>query len=220
LVSQAEQLLTTIEKDLHTTINSKLVQIEEVVVSRLDTIANDWEEKRQEISSDFEKLSQELSSVKESLNAEIDGRLTKTEALTDKRLGGIEKEWQEQVGSLKQGLDEELVSFRVEVKNDLIAHQQGVERQITEFLAKQNMLIQNLTQQIDGFQRATQTLASEQQTMNQKIGTLQVAASKIPVQEAEIGTLQKEMQAQGTRLGQIINRLQGVRFIGGVFKGL
>jgi hypothetical protein len=161
-----------------------------------------------------------LKTIEQNLSREIEERLAKVESLAKERLGIIEEEWNEKVVSLRQSVDDNLISFRKEVKNALDEHQQGVDSHLIEFLAKQNILIQNLSQQIDGFQRTTQTLATEQQAVGRKIGILEEVLSKISAQEMITGSLQNDMQALSARVGQIINRLQGSLFVKGSLKGL
>lgn len=161
-----------------------------------------------------------LASIQEDLYATINDKLTQLDILMETRLEKIENERRDQVDMLKHGLEEKMASFRQEVKKDLTVHQQGVDRQLTEFLGKQNMLIQNLSQQIDGFQRANQTLASEQQMLGKKIGIQEVALSKIPLQEAATVKLQEGIQDLETKLGQVVTSLQGLPFVGSSFKGL
>ncbi|SPD73425.1 hypothetical protein PITCH_A190001 [uncultured Desulfobacterium sp.] len=120
----------------------------------------------------YTTINSELDSKTRDLHTDIDTRLTRIETLTNNRLEHIEIEWKKQVAELKKSMEDNLKSFKDEVKDDLLSHKKGVENQITEFLVKQNLLIQNLTQQIDGFQRATQALATEQQIMYRKIGVV------------------------------------------------
>jgi chromosome segregation ATPase len=161
-----------------------------------------------------------LASIQEDLHATINDKLTQLDILMETRLEKIENERRDQVDMLKHGLEEKMASFRQEVKKDLTVHQQGVDRQLTEFLGKQNMLIQNLAQQIDGFQRANQALASEQQMLSKKINIQEGVLSKIPAQEAATLNLQEGIQALDTKLGQVVTNLQGLPFVGSSFKGL
>jgi chromosome segregation ATPase len=161
-----------------------------------------------------------LSRIQEELHVTIQEKLTQLDVLIDARFNTIENEQKSQINSLKLGLEEKIISFRQEVKKDIAAHQQGVDRQITEFLGKQNILIQNLTQQIDGFQRAVQALATEQQLLSKKISTQEEPLSKIPAQETATVNLQEKIQALDTKLGQVVASLQKSRLVGGLFKGL
>ncbi|MFH2122528.1 MAG: hypothetical protein ABIJ50_03450 [Pseudomonadota bacterium] len=172
------------------------------------------------VESLVSQTKQLLSRIQEELHVTIQEKLTQLDVLIDARFNKIENEQKCQVNSLKLGVEEKIISFRQEVKKDLAVHQQGVERQITEFLGKQNMLIQNLTQQIDGFQRAVQALATEQQLLSKKISTQEEALNKIPAQEAATVNLQENIQALDAKLGKVVASLQKIRFVGGLFKDL
>jgi hypothetical protein len=161
-----------------------------------------------------------LASIQEDLHATINDKLTQLDILMETRLEKIENERRDQVDRLKHGLEEKMASFSQEIKKDLATHQQGVDRQLTEFLGKQNMLIQNLAQQIDSFQRANQALASEQEMLSKKISIQEGALNKIPEQEAATVNLQEGIQTLDTRLGQVITNLKGLPFVGSSFKGV
>lgn len=107
-----------------------------------------------------------------------------------------------------------------EIKDDLVSHKKGIEHQITQFLGKQNLLIQNLTQQIDGFQRATQTLATDQQTTSRKIVILEEALSIISTQEIVMHNMKNDILAIRTKLELVITRLQKNFIIKKSFKEL
>ncbi len=170
-----------------------------------------------DVVAQAEKL---LASIQEEPPVAIKDNLTQLDSLMAARLKTIEDERRNQVVKLESDLKENLTSFSQEVKKDLTAHQQGVDRQLTEFMGRQSMLIQNLTQHIDGFQRATQTLASEQQRLNKKIDIQQEELNKIPAQEAATVNLQEDIQSLDAKLGQVITGLQRSLMVGGLFKGL
>ncbi|OQX20058.1 MAG: hypothetical protein BWK76_02560 [Desulfobulbaceae bacterium A2] len=184
------------------------------VLARAETLlATIRQELQEKLSSEFAALSQDLLSSKEGLRAAIEGRLAQVGASASKRLGEIDNSWKERADTLEKRVEEKLTLFKTEMHKNLVTHQQGIDRQITEFLAKQNQLVQNLTQQIDGFQRVAQTLVSEQQTMSRTISTHAEGLGKISEQVATIGTLQREVQDQGRRLELIVNRLKGIPLI-------
>jgi chromosome segregation ATPase len=161
-----------------------------------------------------------MMNIEQNLHGEIEKRLAKNEVLTGDWREKIENEWKEKVANLKKSMEEELSSLKKANENSLKKHQQGVEQHLMEFLGKQNVLVQNLAQQIDGFQRTMQTYASVQQAAGRKIDLLEKAAGKISEQEAIVETLQNDMQTLNTRLKQTINRLQALPFVKNSFKDL
>jgi DNA repair exonuclease SbcCD ATPase subunit len=210
--SEASQKLDQENKDSRTE-HSRLVE-----TSR--THSEDSAKNSNAVIGLVSQTEQLLASIQEDLHATINDKLTQLDILMETRLDTIENERRDQVDKLKHSLEETMASFRQEVKKDLTVHQQGVDRQLTEFLGKQNMLIQNLAQQIDGFQRANQALASEQQMLSKKISIQEGALNKIPEQEAATVNLQEGIQALDTRLGQVVTNLKGLPFVGSSFKGV
>jgi len=111
-----------------------------------------------------EKIGQMLRAVETDLQSRISTRLNQTEELLTSRVDNVEK-----------ALHGQLESFKGEMGRDLAEHEKVMDRQITEFLNKQNALVQNLSQHIDSMQRAMQVLTSEVSQTKTDLGELATA---------------------------------------------
>ena len=192
----ATEIMVRLKEDASKLVESMEGGFDEIfeMHSALEEIQIEWTALKADISKTHEETRDKLAEVAE---------------LTGSRLDRIENDWKAKVDR-----------FMDEVRNELAGHQQEIDRQLSEFLTKQNLLIQNLAQQIDGFQRATQALASDQQKMIQKIGTIEESLKNIPAQDLKIGTMQQEIQGLSAKLEKITTRLQGRFIIGSSFKDL
>ena len=88
-----------------------------------------------------------LANVKNDLHRELEERLKRNELLVGSTLEKIETQWNDKVGELERQITNEIELFKKESDNFIKSHQQGIEQNITEFLGKQNVLVQNLSQQ-------------------------------------------------------------------------
>ena len=107
-----------------------------------------------------------LANVKNDLNRELEERLSSNALLIGKTLEKIEIHWNDKVLELELQITNEINAFKNEIDNFIKNHQQNIEQSITEFLGKQNVLVQNLTQQIDGFFRQMRIFSEAQQADN------------------------------------------------------
>ena len=144
-------------------------------------------------------------------------------------------------------LREEMTAFKEEMKRNLAEHQQGIDRELTGFLNKQNALGQKLSPQIDSFSRALPAQSADLATTNRKFGELASAfsvheatatnelsalAAGIRDLKTRLGDVQAGLRSQGesvsvlgaslqetsTQLGQTIEVLRVLPFVGGKFK--
>lgn len=125
-----------------------------------------------------EKLEQLLGSLREELQSETRTKLLHAEQLLESQFKDAEK-----------ALDEKHNSLKAEMRRSLTEHQQSIDRQLTDFLNKQNALVQNLTQQIDSYQRASQAQAAELAASKSKLSELSSAFGENKV------TIGKELAA-------------------------
>ncbi|WP_295427448.1 hypothetical protein [uncultured Thiodictyon sp.] len=136
-----------------------------------------------------EKLEQLLASVRDELRSEIRNTLLNTE----KALG-------EKFQAVANGLKEEMA-------HELTEHRQGVDRRLTDFLNKQNALVQNLTQQIDGFQRAFQSLTDQFKQTKAEVDavTKELESSKPERSQirAHLKVLKLDLDAEGVARGRL-----------------
>ena len=82
------------------------------------------------------------------------------------------------------------------MQRSLTEHQQALDDQLTEFLNKQNALVQNLNQQIDSYSSASQAQSADLVATNTKLGELSSAfnASK-GTMATELATLSRGLTA-------------------------
>lgn len=140
-------------------------------------------------------------------------------------------------------LREEMTTFKAELNRQLEQYEEGIGRRLNEFLSQQNTLVQNLAQQIDSFNRASQAQSveidqmtrsvqaqsAESRIINDKISEMvasikanQEAEEKIAtalgVQDQSFGTLQTQSQDTAKELAQILDKLKQVPMIGSRFR--
>jgi len=163
---------------------------------------------REIIVQQINNLQQLLKNSRQELETEIKGNLVETGKYIHSQINDIEKSlWEKQQDSMK--------SFKEDVKKELYDHQQRAERNLTEFLNKQNTLVQNLTQQIDGFHRSARTLSSEQQQMQQNFIRLEAKVTNDLTKLKNATNLVKsEKEKIAEKLDQIIIQLQGFKTLG------
>src|SRR5439155_1003499 len=102
----------------------------------------------------------------------LESHIKTFEQQTEKKLRAASETLTETTSTLERFLREQITEFKEEMKRGLSAHQNSFDRQLTEFLNKQNALVQNLNQQIDSYDRASQALAKDLKTTTEKLGTL------------------------------------------------
>lgn len=109
-----------------------------------------------------------LGQVQDMLNSQFLSSQKVLEDRVEATLGMLNSDFQVvrsamlgQAASQEQLLRDEIKAFKEEMRQGLKEHQQVIDRELTDFLNKQNALVQNLNQQIDGFHRVTQALSSD-----------------------------------------------------------
>lgn len=199
-----------------------------------------------------------IATLRDELDTKVHTKLTRAEELLETETERVEEYLEQeqktlresverQAGNLEQLLREEMSTFKEEMKRSLAEHQQGSDRQLTDFLNKQNALVQNLSQQIDSFNRVSQAQSTDLATTNSKVSELASASSAykatttnelaaLAVGIGELKTLLTEVQAglrfQGesvsaldaslqetsTQLSQTIDKLRHLPLVGAKFK--
>lgn len=199
-----------------------------------------------------------LATLRDELHDQIQVKIAQAEELLSSETQRIEKYLEGEQELMRKGFEtkaerhervlrEEMTAFKEDMKRNLAEHQQGIDRQLTDFLNKQNALVQNLSQQIDSFNRASQAQAADLATTNAKLGELASAFSAhkaaatnelatLAESISEVKTLLTEVQAglrfQGesvaaldtslqetsTQLSQTIEKLRHLPLVGGKFK--
>lgn len=143
-----------------------------------------------------EKLDQLLASVRGELQSEIRNTLLKTEKALDEKFQAVAR------------------SFKEEMAHELTEHRQGVDRRLTDFLNKQNALVQNLTQQIDGFQRALQSLTDQFKETKAEVDavTKELESSKPERSQirAHLKVLRADLETEGAVRGRLGSSLDAI----------
>jgi chromosome segregation ATPase len=152
LVEAEEQLRSTNRASLAEQ-EEKLQGIESRIGKNADAAeqANALTQKR---ANDLEKL---LATLRDELQSDVGSKLQDAEDRLESQFQEVRNGLDAQSARHERFLQTEIDAFKDAVKHDLAEHEGKIDRQITEFLNKQNALIQNLTQQIDSFHRVSRT---------------------------------------------------------------
>ena len=204
------------------------------------------------------RLEELLATLRDELHAEVHSRLTKAEELLESELQRVEKYLEEEQAILSKTVEsnaerherllrEEMKAFKEDMQRNLAGHQQAIDRQLTDFLNKQNALVQNLSQQIDSFGRVAQTQSAELATTNTKVSEIALAfnahktttagglaaltggmteiralltevQAKLRSQDKSIAAIEQSLEDTAARLHQTLDRLKELPFFGGKFK--
>ncbi len=152
--------LVEVEEQLRSTNRASLAEQEEKlqgIESRTGKNADAAEQANaltQKRANDLEKL---LALRHDELQRDVGSRLHDAEDRLESQFQEVRNGLDAQSERLGRFLQTEIDAFKDAVKHDLAKHEGKIDRQITEFLNKQNALVQNLTQQIDSFQRVSRT---------------------------------------------------------------
>ena len=200
-----------------------------------------------------------LATVRDDLQTEVQDKLARAEKLLESQAQRVEKNLGQAQETLTNAVEskadnyhrllrEEMVTFKAEMNRNLAQHEQGIDRRLTDFLNKQNAMVQNLSQQIDSFNRVSQAQSTDLSLANRKLGeiaeairsnresvTRDVAAltrgigevttslvnveTKIHSQDGAIAAFEKSSQGTAERLDQTLDKLKQLPlFLGGKFK--
>lgn len=199
-----------------------------------------------------------LATVRDDLQTEVQDKLARAEKLLESQAQRVEKNLGQAQETLTNAVEskadnyhrllrEEMVTFKAEMNRNLAQHEQGIDRRLTDFLNKQNAMVQNLSQQIDSFNRVSQAQSTDLSVANRKLGeiaeairsnresaTRDVAAltrgigevttslvnveTKIHSQDGAIAAFKKSSQGTAERLDQTLDKLKQLPLLGGKFK--
>ena len=176
--------------------NEKVIVLEEskTLNQKIDTKLLKAEEKIDLLTRENAKEVKNAKAIvleeSKTLNQKIDTKLLKAEEKIDLLFNEIEQKIEMQVNSIKE-----------EIKFNILEHQQAIDRKLTEFLNRQNTLIQNLTQQIDSYNRVSQAQATE-----------------FSVIQANLKELYERLSRVESSLEEILEKLKKSFWVGGKFK--
>lgn len=199
-----------------------------------------------------------LRTLRDDLHAEIQDGLIASENILKAKAQQIEESFEEKQQTLHTAIDsrsenyqrllrEEMKGFKAEIHRDLAQQEQSINNRLTEFISKQNVMILNLSQQIDSFNRASQAQLTTIQTNDAKIREVSIALdtqqdienkntiawqsnietlqaliikiqSQIEHQDKSIIELTKITHQNSVRLDETLNKLQGIPLLGGKFR--
>jgi len=118
-----------------------------------------------------------LQSIREELTAEITARLNDSENTLMAKFGDLSKRHVDANEAQRVEIRNQMSDFQSEAKREQARHEQSLERQITDFLSKQNVLVQNLTQRIDSYHDVSQALSAELSATTRKLDEFMAASS-------------------------------------------
>lgn len=167
-----------------------------------------------------------LTTIREELQNEVRTKLTSAEELLESELQRIEKYLEGEQTTLRESVERQIAAFQTEVKNNLAERQQDIDRKLTDFLNKQNAMVQNLSQQIDSFNRVSQTQAADLAATNKKLDELIATFSafktssdgELATQRASVAGLDSALQETTVLLNQTLEKLKHIPLIGSKFK--
>ena len=199
-----------------------------------------------------------LATLRDDLYAEVGGKLTKAEELLESEAQRVEKYLEQEQETLRKAVEskaenhewlfrEEMSAFKEEMQRNLAQHQQAIDRQLTDFLNKQNAMVQNLSQQIDSFSRVSQAQSADLGVTNTKLSELAAAfdgqkeaagrelaalsagitelrtlltkvQTKLSSQDGSLSAIAQASQNTATRLDQTLDKLKQLPLVGGKFK--
>ena len=201
-----------------------------------------------------------LGTLRGDLQAEVQDRFEKSEKRFESEAQRIEANLEQVQETLRKAVEskaenyqrllrEEMSTFKADIQRDLVQQEQAIDRRLTDFLNKQNAMVQNLSQQIDSFNRASQAQSADIGVTNTKITELAAAfasqkeasgkeifaltdrvtelrqllikvEAKIAPQEGAIVALRQTSQDAIKRLDQTLDKLKKTAIIGKSFIGI
>ncbi|MDG4549983.1 MAG: hypothetical protein P9F19_10995 [Candidatus Contendobacter sp.] len=183
-------------------------------------------EKAKAVTSEHVKqLDQLLLTLRDELQGEVRTKLLHAEELLESQFQRLSEELNDRSTRHEQLLKDEIARFKIEMKHDLAEHQHALDQQLTDFLSRQNILIQNLTQQIDSYNRVSQTQAVELSAIKSKIKELLPTRPLLAEIQSVLATHDERLTAfeslsktTTSRLDEMLEKLKKSFFVGGKFK--
>lgn len=210
------------------------------------------------VTDTADRLGGLLTTLRDDLQAEVQGKFVKAEKLLESEAQRVEKHLEQVQETLRKVVEskaenhqrllrEEMSAFKAEMQRNLEHHEQAIDRRLTDFLNKQNAMVQNLSQQIDSFNRVSQAQSTDLWDASSKINDLVAAIdtqkeaggkvvatltggmtelrtlltkvdAKLGSQDGSIAALEQVSQDTATRLNQTLDKLKQLPLFGGKFK--
>lgn len=174
-----------------------------------------------------------LQTARHDLEEDVRTRLSHAEDLIESETRRVEKYLEQEHALLKDSVVQlrerteqrvllESSGFKEEVRLGLSEHQRTVDRQLTDFLSKQNALVQNLTQQIDSYHRAAQAQAAEHAQLAASVAEVNtgigVVRSELAAVSETIRGLGATQEETAMRLERTLEKLRALPMVGSRFR--
>ena len=206
--------------------NEKLLQEHIQLAKNSSVNAEQVASEREIVQESIQKIESVLTNVQTDFHTKntkyINEKLTAIENAIETGQDTFFIQQTKQINNLEKDLHGNITVLKEELRTNLNEHQLKTDRKITDFLAKQNVLVQNLSQQIDGFDRSTKTLLTEQNTIRKKVnildGNLETISKMQKELEEKVNIFDGNLNQLTERLNLTIELLQSTRFIGKSFK--
>ncbi len=205
-VTQSFELLKTL-KDIKDDVQKLSVSLSEKKkeVSRYESELWALQQKIQSISNDAEKITAPLLKERTEL-AKMSKKLADAIAQLD---GTIQVRIQEGLANLSGSQNE----FQEKVREYIRTFRKETESQTTDFLYKQNALVSNLSQQIDSYQRLTESLKIGVENQSNQIRELQEQSTELRQSiEAQSKRFEKETAQLRSEISELTAKLSNMKF--------
>ena len=136
--------------------------------------------------------------------------------------GRVEREAQELENRLARLIREKLEAFGSAAESKLQQQEDEIDGKITNFLVKQNALIENLTQHVESYERVGQVIGSDIREIKEGLHSARTQTTALSRAVAETNTslrkLQSEVVVGRQEFAALLNKLAQLPFVGKNFK--
>lgn len=236
-ISEKKNELSRYEQELATFLKKA-----ELVSKQADTILSPMLREKGELERLGKNLTDGLARLDSTLEGKIEEGLALHSELVKKELDGLaqeKKELQEQADAffkniLKNSerahtkLSESHITFQEKVNESIKTVHKEIDTQIADFLYKQNALVSNLSQQIDSYQRLTDSLKSSIDTQSNQIGHLEnqntelrqtierqsqeFTTKLVELRDGKVQQLEKDITQMKSTLNEVSAKLNNMKF--------
>lgn len=181
--------------------------------NRADRARDAAAESASQLQQIVESLRDELESkVHDELTAiygALDSDLETMRQQLDARAGAAFDTLEQRAATIDGGLRAQMAAFREEIQGALAQQRSALESHVTDFLNKQNALVQNLAQQIDSYQRAAEARDAEATRMRAQLAELASAQrAERAVTAKELGSIRAELDKLRDASKEVASQLQ------------
>ncbi|MCG3203048.1 MAG: hypothetical protein NFCOHLIN_02965 [Gammaproteobacteria bacterium] len=237
VVATKMELTSEIRKDFRIELESLKSNVQQVMNGVQQTLNEGVSQRKEAYEGAIKDLNVRLVNANESMREKVSAAVKKVEELARESAA---RNAQAIVRS-EAKVQEVVTSTKKALTRDVGEHKAAFDRQVTEFLGRQNVLVQNLTQQVDSFQHGVATLKEDVAVMKRDLGTIKqdivsvqsegglvkadiarIRANEMPALLQRVdrmeGKVGAEMKKLETRLVAVTNKVNEV--VGKLGKGL